>query len=423
MSPEIVFDPYTKLYSEATELIRSSDIRDLMSVTGRSDIVSFAGGLPFVGGLPPEDLSSVMASVLSLGMDEAFQYCETDGLETLKSRLIEIMALEGLEAEPEHVLVTTGSQQALDLLARLFIDPGDTIVTEGPTYVGALAAFRPVAPRIVTVPLDDLGIRTSILREEMERPGAPVPKFIYVVPNFHNPAGVTMHHRRRRELLDIAREHDVLVLEDNPYGLLRFEGESLPPLASHDRHHVIYIGTLSKIVAPGIRVGWVLAPAPVIDRLSTLKQSADLCSSSLNQMFAEEYLRRGFCEKNLVKLREIYRSRRDVMLKSLEKHFPPEAHWTIPQGGIFIWVTLPEYLDSAKMLPMAIDRKVAFVPGSAFYPDGSGANRIRLNFSFPHEDRISWGIEVLGEVVRKEMDLYRSLGLDKQRRGGPESPA
>ncbi|MCG2794426.1 MAG: PLP-dependent aminotransferase family protein [Actinomycetia bacterium] len=412
MSPEIIFDPYTSLYSEAAGLLRSSDIRDLMSVTGRSDIVSFAGGLPFIGGLPPEDISSVMESVLSEGMYDAFQYCETEGRESLRSRLVEVMAWEGLEAEPEHILVTTGSQQALDLLARLFIDPGDTIITEGPTYVGALAAFRPAAPRIFTVPLDDLGIRTDLLRKELERSGSPAPKFIYVVPNFHNPAGITMHRRRRRELLDLAREHDVLLLEDNPYGLLRFEGEPLPTLAAGDPRHVIYLGTLSKIVSPGIRIGWVLAPAPIIERLSTLKQSADLCSSSLNQMFAAEYLKRGLCDKNLESLKEIYRTRRDVMLKSLEKHFPAEAHWTHPQGGLFIWVTLPDYLDSAKMLPMAINRKVAFVPGSAFYPDGSGANRIRLNFSFPHEDMISWGIEVLGGVVRKEMDLYRSLGLD-----------
>jgi len=388
LSPEIIFDPYASLYSEAT---------------GR--------GLPFIGGLPPESLVAVMDSVLSGGINEAFQYCETEGRDALKSQLVKVMAQEGLDSEPEHILVTTGSQQALDLLARTFLDPGDIVLTEGPTYVGALAAFRPALPRIITVPLDDLGIRTDVLRELLERPEID-PKFIYVVPNFQNPAGVTMNSRRRRELLDLAVEHDLLILEDNPYGLLRFEGEPLPPLKASDPRRVIYIGTLSKIVSPGIRVGWVFAPDPIIERLSTLKQSADLCSSSLNQMFAEEYLRRGLYEKNLVNLRDIYRSRRDVMLKSLEKHFPAEAHWTNPQGGLFIWVTLPEYLDSAKMLPMAIDRKVAFVPGSAFYPDGSGANRIRLNFSFPPEEKIAWGIETLGKVVRKEMDLYRSLGLD-----------
>lgn len=413
MSPEIIFDPYTRLYSEAAGLLKSSEVRDLLSVTGRSDIISFAGGLPFIDGLPPENLSEVMDAVLSDGMAEAFQYCATEGRESLKNVLVEVMAWEGLDAESEHILITTGSQQALDLLGRVFVNPGDTVIMEGPTYIGALAAFRAAGPRIITVPLDDMGLRTDLLREELERLGNRGPKFLYVVPNFHNPAGVTMHPRRRRELLDIAEEYDLLVLEDNPYGLLRFEGEPLPPLAASDRRRVVYLGTLSKIVSPGIRVGWVLAPAPIIERLATLKQSADLCSSSLNQMFAEEYIRRGFCEKNLEGLRAIYRSRRDIMLKSLEKHFPAEAHWTHPQGGLFIWVTLPDYLDSAKMLPMAISRKVAFVPGSAFFPDGSGGNRIRLNFSFPSEEVIPEGIERLGNVVEKEMELYHSLGLDR----------
>ena len=412
MSPEIIFDPYTKLYSEASTLIRSSEIRDLLSVAGRSDIISFGGGLPYIGGLPPEDFSRVINDVVSEGFTEAFQYGETEGLETLRSRLVEVMSEEGLSAEPEHILVTTGSQQALDLIGRIFIDPGDVIVMEGPTYVGALSAFRPEGPRIVTIPLDDMGMRMDLLEEELKRDGAPAPKFVYVVPNFQNPAGVTMHKSRRDRLMELADEYDLLIIEDNPYGLLRFEGKPEETLASRGPHRVVYLGTLSKIVSPGIRVGWVMAPAPLVEKLATLKQSADLCSSNLNQMFAEAYLGQDIWKKNLESQKSIYHSRRDTMLKSLGKYFPKEARWTHPQGGLFIWATLPEYFDTAKMLPLAIEQKVAYVPGTAFYPDYAGANHMRLNFSFPPEEQVVQGIKRLGKVIRKEMELYHSLGLD-----------
>jgi 2-aminoadipate transaminase len=412
MSPEIIFDPYTKLYSEASTLIRSSDIRDLLSITGRSDIISFGGGLPYIGGLPPEEFSRVMNDVLREGFTEAFQYGETEGLEILKSRLVEVMAEEGLSAEPEHVLITTGSQQALDLIGRIFIDPGDTIVMEAPTYVGALAAFCTNGPRIITIPLDDMGMRVDLLEEELGRANAPAPKFVYVVPNFQNPAGVTMQKSRRDELIELAEKRDLLIIEDNPYGLLRFEGKPEKTLASRAPHRVVYLGTLSKIVSPGIRIGWVMAPAPVVEKLAVLKQSADLCSSNLNQMFAEAYLGQDIWKKNLENQKNIYRSRRDAMLKSLEKHFPKEARWTHPQGGLFVWATLPEYLDTSKMLPLAIEQKVAYVPGTAFYPDYSGANHMRLNFSFPPEEQVVQGIKRLGKVIRKEIELYHSLGLD-----------
>ena len=412
MSPEIVFDPYTRLYSEATGFIRSSAVRDLMSITGRPDIISFAGGLPFIRGLPPEEVAAVMNDVMKDNFAEALQYGATEGLESLKTGLAGVMSEEGLRSETEHILITTGSQQALDLLGRIFIDAGDPIVMEGPSYIGALGAFLANGPRVITIPLDDMGMRTDLLETELQR-GATPPKFVYVVPNFHNPAGVTMSPERREHLLKLAGEFDLLVIEDNPYGLLRFEGEPYEPIASHDSRHVVYLGTLSKIVSPGIRVGWVLAPAPIIEKVTTLKQSADLCSSSLNQMFAEAYLARGLWKKNLEILVPIYRSRRDAMLEALGEHFPAEAHWTNPQGGLFIWVTLPEYLDTGKMLPLAIEQKVAYVPGDAFYADGTGANNMRLNFSYPSEAQISEGVESLGKVIRKEMDLYHSLGLDR----------
>lgn len=413
MSPEIIFDPYIKLYSEASGLMRSSAVRDLMSVIGRSDVISFGGGLPFTGGLPVDDVNRVMCSVLERDMPGAFQYGETGGREHLKSGLSTIMGAEGTRADPEHILITTGSQQALDLLARILIDPGDRIILEGPTYLGALAAFRPAGADMTTIDLDENGLPTRRLAEVLEGWSGPRPKFIYVVPNFHNPAGVTMSADRRLELLELADKHDILVVEDNPYGLLRFEGEPVAPLASSGSDKVIYIGTLSKIISPGIRVGWAFGPAPVVERMAILKQSADLCSSSLNQMFAEQFIDEGLWEKNLELLKPIYRSRRDAMLAALDEHFPPDASWTCPQGGLFIWVTLPTFLDTEKMLPLAVDQKVAYVPGTAFYANGAGAEHMRLNFSYADEDLIAEGIKRLGKVIRKEIDLYHSLGLDK----------
>ena len=413
MSPEIIFDPYTDLYSGVTTLIKSSEVRDLMSVTGRSDVISFAGGLPYIGGLPAEDIASAMDTVIRESYADAFQYGATEGSELLKTMLVEVMAEEGLRAEPEHVLVTTGSQQALDLLGRVLINPGDPIVVEGPTYIGALAAFRPADPEFITVPLDDSGMQVELLEAELERRAGPPPKFIYVVPSFHNPGGVTLAQGRRAALLELARRRNLLLIEDNPYGMLRFEGEPLEPLAASDRRRVVYVSTLSKIISPGIRTGWVLAPAPIIERLAMLKQGADLCSSSLSQMFAEQFIRQGLWKKNLDNLRPIYRSRRDAMLAGLEEHFPDEARWTRPQGGLFIWVTLPRYLDAVKMLPLAILQKVAYVPGTAFFADGSGAHHLRLNFSYADEDRIAEGTKRLGKVIKREMRLYRSLGLSK----------
>lgn len=413
MSPEIIFDPYTDLYSGATALIKSSEVRDLMSVTGRSDVISFAGGLPYIGGLPAEDIASAMDTVIRESYADAFQYGSTEGSDLLKNMLVEVMAEEGLRAEPEHVLVTTGSQQALDLLGRVLINPGDPIVVEGPTYIGALAAFRPADPEFITIPLDDSGMQVELLEAELERRADPPPKFIYVVPSFHNPGGVTLAQGRRVALLELARRRDLLLIEDNPYGMLRFEGEPLEPLAASDRRRVVYVSTLSKIISPGIRTGWVFAPAPILERLAMFKQGADLCSSSLSQMFAEQFIRQGLWKKNLDNLRPIYRSRRDAMLAGLEEHFPDEARWTRPQGGLFIWVTLPRYLDTAKMLPLAILQKVAYVPGTAFFADGSGAHHLRLNFSYADEDRIAEGTKRLGKVIKREMRLYRSLGLSR----------
>lgn len=412
MESEIDFDPYKGHYSSSSSLLRSSEIRDLMSIAGRPDIISFAGGLPFIEALSAEEISEIATDVLTNSHTEALQYCETEGRYSLKTRLLEIMAAEGINAEPEHILITTGSQQALDLVARLFINPGDPIVIEGPTYVGALSAFRPAAPTFVTIPLDEMGMRVEILERKLEEGLSP--KFVYLVPNFNNPAGVTMSEKRREQLIELSRKYNLLTIEDNPYGLLRFEGKPLRPLVARDPQKVIYLGTLSKIISPGLRIGWVYGPLTIIERLTILKQSADLCSSSLNQFLAENFIARGLWKNNLEKIRPMYKSRRDSMLKALERYFPKDSNWTHPEGGLFIWVTLPEYLDTTKMLPLAIDSGVAFVPGVAFYPDASGKNKMRLNFSYPPEEQIIEGIKRLGKVIRKEIELYRSLGINRE---------
>lgn len=414
LPPEISFDPYSSLYSEAAQHMRSSEVRDLMSAAGRKDIVPFSGGLPSMDGLPKAEVVSVMDSILEQGLGEALQYGETEGRYSLKSALCKLMTAEGLKGEPEHMLITTGSQQALDLVSRILINPDDSIITEGPTYVGALCAFTAAAPRVTAIPLDEEGMRVDTLEEALDSLQDAPPKFIYVVPNFHNPAGVTLSQSRREKLLALAEERDVLIVEDNPYGLLRFEGDPIEPIAARSRKNVVYLGTLSKVVSPGIRVGWVLAPPPIIERLATLKQSADLCSPSLSQMFAEEYINRGLVEKNVENLKPVYRSRRDVMLSSLEEHLPPGCTWTKPKGGLFIWVTLPPYIDTRRMLPLAIEEKVSYVPGSAFFPDESGSNCMRLNFSYPPEEQIAAGVKRLGKVVKREINLYHSLGLDKE---------
>lgn len=411
MSPEIVFDPYVSLYSEATSLMKSSEVRDLMSITGRSDMISFAGGLPYIEGIPHEDITSSMGAVLEENYCSALQYGETEGRPSLREALVEVMAEEGVACESDHIQITTGSQQALDLLARVFVNRGDTIVIEGPSYLGALSAFRPVNPEFVTVPLDENGMRVELLEELLRTGRIRRPKFIYVVPNFHNPGGVTMSLERRVRLLELAEEFDLLVIEDNPYGLLRYEGEALPTLVSMDCKRVIYVGTLSKIISPGIRTGWIMAPSPVVERVATLKQGADLCSSSLSQMFAEQYIRKGYWKKNLGASLPTYRARRDAMLSSLEEHFPQGATWTTPQGGLFLWVTLPGFVDSRKVLPLAILQRVAFVPGTAFYADGAGARHMRLNYSFVSEDRIEEGIKRLGKVLKREIRLCEALGL------------
>ena len=403
---------YAALFAERTKVMKSSAMRDLMALTERPEVISLAGGLPDTSTFPPDSYASLMSTVAAESCARALQYGPTEGLQLVKRCIVEVMGAEGLEIDADQVLVTAGGQQVIDLVCKTLLDPGDVVVTEAPTYPGAVPTFSAYEAAVVQVTMDRDGIRIDELRatlDELERAGRR-PKFIYTVPNFHNPAGVTLSLERRRELVRIAAERELLVLEDNPYGLLRYEGTPLPTLRALDGgEFVIYASTFSKILSPGVRLGWTTAPAPVLQKLNFGKQSTDLCSSSISQYFVGAYFDSGPWEEYVRSLIEIYRRRRDVMFDALAEHFPREAEWTHPQGGLFIWATLPDYIDTGDLLARALEDHVAFVPGRAAYVDGRGGSSMRLNFSGVGEDDIREGIRRIGEVVREQVALYGTL--------------
>jgi 2-aminoadipate transaminase len=404
---EFTVDPYVELYARRTGGMSASEVRALFAVASRPDVVSLAGGMPFVQALPTEHVLEVIESVLAERADVALQYGDGQGSPALRQRLSMLMAEEGTDVDPDDVVVTTGAQQALDLIGKVLIDPGDEIVVEAPSYVGALSAFSAYEPRFVQVELDDDGLIVERLEEALVR--GVRPKFVYTVPNFHNPAGVTMSYERRQRLVALCREARVPIVEDNPYGMLRFEGERLPTLRSLDPQNVVYLGTASKVFSPGVRVGWAVAEPGLLQRLILAKEAADLCGSNLTMLITERYLSGETWRRNLDTLVGIYRSRRDVMLEALSEHFPADARWTHPAGGFYVWVTLPEYFDTRAMLAAAVERRVAYVPGTGFYADGRGKERMRLAFCYPTEDRIREGVRRLGELLGDEEALYRSL--------------
>jgi 2-aminoadipate transaminase len=404
---EFNVDPYVDLYARRTSSMSASEVRALFAVASRPEVVSLAGGMPYVQALPTEQVLEVVEAVLMEKADVALQYGGGQGSPVLRERLAMLMAEEDTIADPEDMVVTTGAQQALDLVGKVLIDPGDLIAIEAPAYVGALSAFNAYEPRYLQIELDDEGMLVERLEEALVR--GERPKFVYTVPNFHNPAGVTMSGRRREHLVSLCREAHIPIIEDNPYGLLRFEGAAEPTLRSMDPQNVIYLGTVSKVFSPGVRVGWALAEPGVLQRLVLAKEAADLCGSNLNMLITERYLAGEAWRTNLARLVDTYRARRDVMLAALPERFPPDATWTRPAGGFYVWVTLPPYLDAQALLAAAVERRVAYVPGTAFYPDGRGTDKMRLAFCYPAEDRIEEGVKRLGELLADEEELYRSL--------------
>ena len=405
----IVFDRWHDRYADCLSGVRSSAVRDLFAAASRPDMISLSGGMPAVG-LVPADVVAQAAhdAVLHEGV-AALQYGGSDGRVQIRQLVTELMAEIGVRLKPEELLITAGAQQALDLLAKVFINPGDVIITEGPTYVGALQAFSAYQPDIQCIAMDENGMRMELLEAELKRLGHRGAKFIYTIPNFQNPAGVTMSPERRRRLLELAREYDIPVVEDDPYGRLRFDGGHMKPLRSLD-DEVIYLGTFSKIFAPGLRLGWVTAPAPILSKVLLVKQAADLCGSNFAQVTAERYFHGTHWRRTLQALTRTYAQRRDAMCAALEEHFPPEARWTKPDGGFFIWVELPEYVDCSTMLAEAVELGVTYAPGDGFYPDGvTGKNCMRLAFCYAQPEAIAEGIRRLSEVIEDRLELYRAF--------------
>ena len=403
---------YADLFAQRTQVMRSSAMRDLMAITARPEVISLAGGLPDTASFPPESFAAQMTRIAQESSAEALQYGPTEGFEETKACILEVMAAEGMGADPEDVIVTTGGQQAIDLIAKTLVDPGDPVICEAPTYPGAVPVFWSYQADVIQVATDDDGMRVDELEQVLDRLAKQGrrPKFIYSVPSFQNPAGVTLSEERRHRLVELARRHEVLVCEDNPYGLLRYDGEPQTPLYDLDGgDYVLYVGTFSKILSPGIRIGWVVAPPPVLEKIALGKQASDLCTSTLTQYFVREYFAEGRWREYVDSLLGIYRGRRDAMLEALQRHFPAQAEWTRPEGGLFVWATLPEYIDTTDLLAKALRENVAFVPGRAAYVDGRGATSMRLNFSGSAEEELTEGVRRIGRVVREQVALYESI--------------
>jgi 2-aminoadipate transaminase len=413
---------YSDLFARRTQVMRSSAMRDLMAITARPEVISLAGGLPDTSTFPAESFAAQMTRIARESSAEALQYGPTEGFEETKACLLEVMGAEGMSPDPDDLIVTTGGQQAIDLITKTLVNPGDPVICEAPTYPGALPTFSSYEADVHQVSTDEAGMRIDELEQVLAALASDGrrPKFIYSVPSFQNPAGVTLSAERRRRLVELAREHEVLIVEDNPYGLLRYDGEEEPTLYSLDGgDYVLYLGTLSKILSPGIRIGWVAAPPPVLEKIGLGKQAADLCTSTLSQYFVREYFGEGRWRDYIADLVKIYRARRDTMLDALERHFPEQAVWTRPDGGLFLWATLPDYIDTTDLLAKALRENVAFVPGRAAYVDGRGGASMRLNFSATEEDELREGIRRIGAVVSEQMALYETI-TGEHRAAAPE---
>ncbi|HVO53754.1 MAG TPA: PLP-dependent aminotransferase family protein [Solirubrobacterales bacterium] len=403
---------YAALFAARTRVMRSSAMRDLMAITARPEVISLAGGLPDTSTFPPQSFAAQMTRIAQESAAEALQYGPTEGFEETKDCILQVMGAEGMLPDHADVIVTTGGQQALDLIAKTLVDPGDVVICEAPTYPGAVPVFCSYEADTIQIECDENGMRVEELEPLLDRLAGEGrhPKMIYTVPTFQNPAGVTMSLERRRRLVELARARELLVVEDNPYGLLRFSGEQLPPLYQLDGgDFVIYVGTFSKILSPGIRLGWAVAPPPVMEKVVLGKQASDLCTSTLTQYFVREYFGEGRWREYIEELVDLYRGRRDTMVESLAEYFPAGTTWTEPEGGLFIWATLPEYIDTGDLLAKALRADVAFVPGSAAYVDGRGGSSMRLNFSGVSGDEIREGVRRIGKVIAEQVELYEAL--------------
>ena len=394
--------------------MKPSEIRSLFAVASRPDIVSLAGGMPNLSALPMDMIAEVVRNLVATNGTEALQYGSGQGHPLLREQICEVMALEGIRANPDDVIVTTGSQQALDLISRIFIDPGDVVLVEAPSYVGALGTFSQYQAAPVHVETDDNGMVPAALNEAIKsvRSAGRKIKFLYLIPNYQNPTGVMLSADRRTEILEICAREEIFIVEDNPYGLLGFDRPSPNAMRAQDSENVIYLGSFSKTIASGLRVGWALVPQSIKDKLVIASESSILCPSNFTQLTISSYLKDQPWRDQIASFVDLYRVRRDAMLESLEAHFPKEATWTRPGGGFYVWVTLPPEIDTKAMVPKAIVAKVAYVPGSAFYADGFGSWQMRLSYCHPTPERIREGVKALGAVVKQELSSRAGYQLN-----------
>ena len=407
----ISLDPWFENYAERASGLTASEVRALFAVANRPEVVSLAGGMPFVAALPFDNVTKTVQRVLGTSGPQALQYGSGQGLPELREHIMSIMALEGIRAGVDDIVVTTGSQQGLDLISKLFINPGDAILAESPSYVGAMGVFRSYQARVEHVAMDDDGMIPQSLREHIANLRAlKVPiKFLYFIPNFQNPAGVTLSAARRLEILDIAQAEGILVVEDNPYGLLWFDRPPPHAIRSADESGVIYLGSFSKTFAPGLRVGWVVAPHGIREKLVLASEAAILSPSSFSQMILAEYFESHDWKGQIDTFRGLYRERRDAMVEALAQYAPEIPH-TTPTGGFYLWLSLPEGLDSKEMLPRAVKELVAYTPGTAFYANGDGRANLRLAFCYPEPSFIEEGIKRLSRVIAEELELLETFG-------------
>ncbi len=409
-------DPWLDAYAERTRGVTASEIRALFAVASRPEVVSLAGGMPYLHALPLDDFAEALKRLVTERGEVAMQYGSGQGDAGLRERIIDVMAPQQVQAHPDDVVITVGSQQALDLVTQIFVDPGDVVLAEAPSYVGALGVFRSYQADVVQVPMDGGGLIPAALEETLQRlrRSSRRVKLLYTVPNHHNPAGVTLAPDRRPQIVEICHRYGVLLLEDDPYGLLGFDGDPHPSLHSHNPEGVIYLGSFSKTFAPGYRVGWAVAPHAVRERLVLASESAILCPSAFSQYAVSTYLDTQDWKHQIGVYRELYRERRDATLAALQD-LMPRASWNVPQGGFYIWVRLPDGLDSKAMLPRAVTARVAYVPGTAFFADGSGRDHMRLSYCYPTPARIREGIRRLATVVDAELDMVSLFGQPSSR--------
>jgi 2-aminoadipate transaminase len=404
-------DPWTQSYAHRTSGMNTSEIRALFAVASRPEVVSLAGGMPCLSALPMETVADTVAHMLRTEGLTALQYGSGQGDPTLREQILEVMAAEGISAHADDIVVTTGSQQALDLVTRIFIDPGDVVLAEAPSYVGALGVFAAYQAQVAHVASDDDGLIPRALEERilgLQAAGERI-KFLYTVPNFHNPAGTTISLERRPQIIEICHRSGILVLEDNPYGLLGFEREPYPAMRTWSDEGVVYLGSFSKTFAPGLRVGWALAPHAIREKLVLASESAILCPSAFSQMTVSAYLATSDWMAQIKVYRELYRERRDAMIESLGTLLP-QATWTHPDGGFYVWLTLPQGVNAKTMLPRAVTERVAYVPGTAFFADGTGQRNVRLSYCYPDPDRIREGVRRFAAVVQSELELLETFG-------------